>query len=104
MALVGVPEEQKEMGMESGVRDNPTRHRFELEVEGGVAFASYHLSDGVLAIFHTGVPLGLRDRGIGSRLAKGVLDEARRRGLKVVPRCSFVRTFINQNPEYQDLV
>jgi uncharacterized protein len=93
-----------ERALASGVTDNPARNRFELELEGDVAFASYQLSDGELTIFHTEVPLGLRERGIGSLLVKEVLDQARRRGLKVVPMCSFVRSFIDRNPEYRDLV
>jgi uncharacterized protein len=86
------------------LEDHPARNRFELEVDGEVAFASYRLSNGELTIFHTEVPIGLRQHGIGSRLVKDVLDEARKRGLKVVPACSFVRSFIKQHPEYQDLV
>jgi uncharacterized protein len=88
----------------SVVRDNPARNRFELELDGDVAFASYQPSDGELTIFHTEVPLRLRERGIGSRLVEGVLEEARRRGHKVVPMCSFVRSFIDRHPEYRDLV
>ena len=89
--------------MNSDLKDNSERNRFELEVAGGVAFASYRLSDGQLAIFHTEVPVGLRNRGIGSRLVKAVLDEARKRGLHVVPECSFVRSFISDHAAYQDL-
>jgi uncharacterized protein len=29
---------------------------------------------------------------------------ARSRGLKVVPRCSFVAGYLRRHPEYQDLV
>jgi uncharacterized protein len=32
------------------------------------------------------------------------LDDARARGLTVVPRCPFVREFIENHAEYQDLV
>ena len=34
----------------------------------------------------------------------GVLDLARLRGLKVVPRCPYAAAFIRRHPEYQDLV
>jgi predicted GNAT family acetyltransferase len=28
----------------------------------------------------------------------------RRRGLRVVPQCPFIRSFVEENPEYADLV
>jgi uncharacterized protein len=86
------------------VRDNPARHRFELDVDGSVAFARYTRADGVLTIQHTEVPAALNGRGIGSALVRDVLDIARAEGLKVVPRCPFVRVFIDRHPEYADLL
>ena len=90
--------------MSDAIRDNAAQSRFELDVEGDIAFAAYRKADGQLIIFHTEVPIGLRGRGIGSRLVRGVLDQARGRGLKVVPQCSFVAAFIGDNPEYRDLL
>jgi predicted GNAT family acetyltransferase len=90
--------------MSDTIRDNAVLGRFELDVEGGIAFAAYRKADGQLVIFHTEVPIGLRGRGIGSRLVRGVLDQARGRGLKVVPQCSFVAAFIGNNPEYRDVL
>jgi uncharacterized protein len=92
------------MTMADAVRDNPSRHRFELAVEGGIAFANYHRDGGVLTVMHTEVPRHLEGRGIGSRLVAGVLDIAREQGLTVVPRCSFVRAYIKRHPQYADLV
>ena len=88
----------------SVVRDYPARNRFELEWMATSPFASYQLSGAELTIFRTEVPLRLRERGIGSRLVEEVLEEARRRGHKVAPMCSFVRSFVDRHPEYRDLV
>ncbi len=85
------------------IRDNPERHRFELDADGHVAFASYARADGVLTINHTEVPQALNGRGIGSALVRGVLDIARAQGLKVRPRCPFVAAYIDKHPEYADL-
>ncbi len=90
--------------MADTIRDNALQGRFELDIEGDIAFAAYRKADGQLVIFHTEVPIGLRRRGIGSRLVRGVLDQARGRGLKVVPQCSFVAAFIGNNPEYRDVL
>lgn len=42
-------------------------------------------------------------RGYGSQLAKYVLDDARERGLKVIPSCPFLDRYITKHPEYEDL-
>ncbi len=86
------------------VRDNAERQRFELETTAGLAVAEYRRDGNVITIFHTEVPTALRGRGIGDQLVRGVLDDVRRRGLKVVPRCWFVRAFVEANPDYRDLI
>jgi predicted GNAT family acetyltransferase len=90
--------------MTEPVRDNPERHRFELDADGHVAFSTYQREGGVLTVLHTEVPKALEGRGIGSRLARGLLDIARAQGLKVRPRCSFVKAYIDRHPEYADLL
>ncbi|MFN3656236.1 MAG: GNAT family N-acetyltransferase [Pseudolabrys sp.] len=90
--------------MTDDVRDNPDRQRFELDFGGGrLAVAEYRLAGGVLMALHTEVPKELEGRGIGSRLVRGVLAQARARGLKVRPICSFVRAYMDRHPEYADL-
>jgi len=50
------------------------------------------------------VPRVLEGRGIGSKLVRATLDQVRSEGLKVVPRCSFVRAYMERHPEYADLL
>ncbi|HRF09641.1 MAG TPA: GNAT family N-acetyltransferase [Xanthobacteraceae bacterium] len=88
----------------SEVRDNPEQSRFELEVDGHLAIAVYRLEASVITFTHTEVPEQLGGRGIGSKLAKGALDQVRGRGLKVVPRCPFIKAWIEKHPDYQDLL
>jgi predicted GNAT family acetyltransferase len=90
--------------MANDVRDNTARHRFELDAEGQVAFSEYKRANGVLTIMHTEVPPALNGKGIGSRLARGLLDLARAEGAKVKPLCPFERSYIAKHPEYADLV
>ena len=66
--------------MPATVRDNPDRHRYELEVDGHVAFAEYGLTAGVITFIHTEVPKELGGKGVGSTLARGALEDVRRRG------------------------
>lgn len=90
--------------MPDRVRNNEALGRFELAIDGGVAIADYRLLPGAIAIVHTEVPADLRGGGRGSRLARALLDEVRRRGVKVVPQCGFMRDFMAKNPEFNDLL
>jgi len=85
------------------VRDNKSQRRFELDVEGAVAFANYRLAPGNVIITHTETPRALRGRGIASELVKGALELIRADGLKVVAGCGFVVDYLQKHPEYGDL-
>jgi predicted GNAT family acetyltransferase len=92
------------MSVAMAVHDNAAQHRFELDLGGLTAFASYQQSDGVVSIMHTEVPRELNGKGHGSELVRGTLDLIRERGLKVRPMCGFVRFFMREHPEYADLL
>jgi predicted GNAT family acetyltransferase len=91
--------------MSNAVRDNAARRRFELDAEGQVAYSNYTREGRVLTLLHTEVPKALEGRGIGSALVKGILERARAEGLTVVPRCPFVKGYIERHrEEYADLL
>ena len=83
---------------------NASAARFELEVDGHIAFANYRNINGVITITHTEVPSALCERGIGSRLVLEMLAQIREQNLKVRPLCSFARFVVAQHPEYRDVV
>jgi predicted GNAT family acetyltransferase len=85
------------------VTDNREKRRFELETAAGTAYSQYRLSPGLLTVMHTEVPQELEGQGIGSRLARGVLETARERGLKVEARCPFVNAYMKRHQEFADL-
>jgi predicted GNAT family acetyltransferase len=86
------------------VRDNKARSRFELDVEGALAFANYRLTPQAVVITHTETPAALRGRGIASELVKGALDLIRADGHKVIGACGFVVDYLHKHPEEADLV
>ena len=86
------------------VTDNPGKSRYELKIDGAEAFVDYSRQGRTLVLIHTEVPRALSGQGVGTRLARGVLDEARREGWKVIARCEFIAGFISRNPDYQDLL
>lgn len=87
----------------AAVRDNKTLGRFELDVEGTVAFANYRVTPQAIVITHTETPRALRGRGIASELVKGALDLIRADGHKVIAGCGFVVDYLDKHPEYADL-
>ena len=86
------------------VRDNKPLSRFELDAEGGLAFANYRLTPSAVIITHTETPRGLRGRGIASDLVKGALHLIRADGLKVIAQCPFVKAYIDKRPDTADLL
>lgn len=90
--------------MTDQVFNNTTEHRYQLEVDGHLAATYYKLADGVITFVHTEVPNALAGRGVGSKLVKGALDQVRAAGLRVVPRCPFVKAYIERHPDYADLL
>jgi predicted GNAT family acetyltransferase len=85
------------------VRDNRALSRFEMDVEGKVAFANYRMTPQAVIITHTETPRGLRGRGIASELVKGALDLIRADGRKVIAGCGFVVDYLHKHPEFADL-
>jgi uncharacterized protein len=87
------------------VRDNPAEHRYELLVDGSVQGRIYYRDEpGVITLVHTEVAPELERQGLGGRLVTGALDDIRARGLRLVPVCPFVVSYLGRHPEYADLV
>lgn len=90
--------------MTAALKNNKAKSRFELDIDDHVAFVEYTLSPGTIALTHTEVPKELGGRGVGSILAKAVLENVRGQGLKVDPRCDFIAGYIRKHPEFAELV
>ncbi len=86
------------------VKRNDERQRYELEMEGDIAFADYQLRPGLMLFTHTFVPHHLEGKGIGTRLMRGALNDVRAQGLKALPLCSFVVSYFERFPEERDLL
>src|SRR3954447_18150152 len=89
---------------ESPVHDNPARRRYEKEIDGKTAMIVYRLHGDTITFTHTEVPPEFEGRGIAARMAHFALEDARARGLRVVPLCPYVAAYIRRHPEYQPLV
>ena len=87
------------------VADAPERERYELSIDGKVAgYSAYRARPGLIAFVHTEVDERLQGRGLADRLIRFALEDARARGLAVLPFCPFVKAFIERHREFEDLV
>lgn len=79
--------------------NNAAAHRYEM-LRGGVltAHADYKLQDGAVVVTHTEVQPGNEGQGLGSKLARFLVDDLRQRGLKIVPQCEFLAGYIARHP------
>lgn len=92
--------------MSTTVKNNETANRYEIFLDNELAgFEDYTLSPGVIAYNHTEVLPQFTGKGIAQQLAREILEEARSRGLMVLPYCPFIAKFIAKNQEaFLDLV
>jgi hypothetical protein len=91
--------------MDTTVRDHPAQERYEVIVDGDVGgFVQYHARPRLIALVHTEIDGRMEGKGLGGTLVAGALDDARERGLAVLPFCPFVNRYIERHAEYRDLV
>jgi uncharacterized protein len=87
------------------VRDNPDERRYEIHSDGELAgYLVYGSRAGLIALVHTETLPEFEGRGLGGKLVRGALDDARAREMSVLPFCPFVNGWIERHPEYTDLV
>jgi predicted GNAT family acetyltransferase len=84
--------------------NNLHEHRFETNVDGHVAVLNYRQVGRSITLLHTEVPQELAGRGVGSALAKAGLKYAHEQGLRVIPKCEFVASYLEKHPELAHLL
>jgi predicted GNAT family acetyltransferase len=89
------------------VRDNPERSRYEARRgEQVLGIVDYTVSpDGAVVLVHTEVMPEAKGMGVGTRLAKGSLEDVRARGVGLRIQCPFIAAYVKRHrDEYADLV
>jgi len=84
------------------IRNNTEARRYELDVDGLTATVAYNLTGSNLMITETLVPIALEGRGIASRMARHVIDDARKRELVILPVCTFFGGYFQKHPDQAD--
>jgi predicted GNAT family acetyltransferase len=91
--------------MDVRVVDNPEESRYELwlgATRAGVI--EYEAEPGTILLLHTEIDPAFEGQGLGAQLVAAALEDLRARGLKLVPQCPFVRSYLHRHQEYADLV
>lgn len=91
-------------GPQPAISHNVAASRFETRVDGWPCRCDYRLVDGVMHLIHTEVAPAVEGRGIAARLVQAALDHAAAHGLKVQPRCSYVRVYMQRHPQTRSLL
>jgi predicted GNAT family acetyltransferase len=83
---------------------NEDENQFELHTKDGTAFLEFIREGEKLFLTHTETPEALRGQGIAADLVKQSLQRAKDNGLTVVPSCTFVAKYVNNHPEWNDIL
>jgi uncharacterized protein len=87
------------------VVDDEAAQRFDATLNGAFAGSiEYAVKYGRIALIHTEVKPEFEGKGVGGALVRFAIAEARRRGLRVIPTCPFVRSYVDSHPETHDVV
>ena len=87
------------------IEDDPPNQRYKVWLgDEFAAYSEYENEPGRIVFTHTVVRPRFEGRGIGSRLAKFAVEDARARGLRITPICPFIRSWLERHHEYDSIV
>jgi predicted GNAT family acetyltransferase len=87
------------------VADHAERRRFEARLDDTlVGVLTYAVDAGRIDLIHTRVFPNYEGHGIAADLTRFALDDARRRDLRVVASCPYVRRYLESHPDDLDIV
>lgn len=84
--------------------NNSTEGRFEMEVDGAIAFIKFKTMPDAVALLHTEVPSVLEGRGVATALVEKTLMYLEERNQKIAPICPYVSAFLKRHPDWQRIV
>lgn len=83
---------------------NNNNHRFELTVNGFVAFIDFVQEDKIIKLIHTESPAELAGQGAATAVIEKTLEYLETNHLELVPLCPLVFSYIKKHPEWKRIV
>lgn len=83
---------------------NEATKRFELTVDGHIAFIEYEEADNIIKLIHTESPEALAGRGSATALIEKTLVYLEENKYQLVPLCPLVFAYVKRHPEWKRLV
>jgi uncharacterized protein len=62
------------------------------------------LGPALISIDHTFVPDSMRGKGVAQALALNAVEDARKTGWKIIPRCSFMQAQVKRHADWADVI
>ena len=86
------------------VINNTQESRYELIEDGHLAYADYHIHDGIISINYVFSPPELRGKGTAGRLMEDVMADIQARKLKARPICGYAASWLKRHSEFNGLI
>lgn len=83
---------------------NEDVNRFELTVDGHVAFIEYEEEEKIIKLIHTESPEALACRGAATALIEKTLVYLEQNTHQLIPLCPLVFAYVKRHPEWKRLV
>lgn len=81
------------------------RHLAKNENDGVMGYITYkERGENTVEIDHTVVYEAYKGQGLASKLVRSVADEARKKGWKIIPTCSYAEAWFQKHDEEKDLL
>ncbi|MBY8855503.1 N-acetyltransferase [Nocardia sp. CA2R105] len=89
----------------SSVVRNDAQLRYEIWYQDRLAgFAEYRERENDTVFIHTEVDTEYAGKGLGGILAEAAIEDVVERGRTIVPRCPFIKSWLDKHPQYDDHV
>lgn len=83
---------------------NETEKRFEIDVDGSIAFIDYREMGNQISLIHTETAPDLKGKGAATAVVEKTLKYAAGQNKTVFPFCPYIFAFIKKHPEWKYLV
>lgn len=71
---------------------------------GKYAYLKYRSRGGIMYVDATFTPKEYRGRGLAEKLMKAIIEYARKNEFKIVPNCSYAKSYFERHLEYRDIL